>query len=312
MTSVSKQPIGNAAGERFFYIVYNARAGRKKERVQERIEAFFTTRALPYAFVTDLPSFNWGEVQEKREAYYDVRFVAAGGDGTLRLVFQGLWEHDLLDVCSVAFIPLGSANVTALSMRLPFNLTRSLRRAVNGIPQPIDLGLFNRKHIFFIAVSFGALSRISVSASRSLKKRFGGLAYLIHAPVALFRGYRDDMFTMSRSDDAYEPSVRGHSLVICNHLSIAGIEPARGIAVDDAHLHALSLHNTKPLGLLKATYDFYAHQHNTDTLRHSRIQHACYTLEGFTGIVHLDGDELTDVSDTFECRVLPRAAKLVI
>ncbi|MAJ97624.1 hypothetical protein CL644_01970 [bacterium] len=306
MSSESKKHTGDV--KRYFVVIYNARAGRKKEKVRERISDFFVKKNISYE-ITDVDGCLWSEIVAKTKEFDEVRFVAAGGDGTLRLVFQKMWEHDLLSVCPVAFLPLGSANVTALSFKLPFGLRRGLTRAMHGKPKYVDLGLVNEKYIFFIMVSFGTVSRFVVETKRNMKKKFGIFAYLLYLPSLLHHSYEEEKFTIT---DGAQKESEMHSVLICNHLNIAGLTPARGIAPDDKNLHCITLHNKNPLGILRGAHDFYMTTKNSKVLHHTRIQKEKYVFKNFTGEVHIDGDTFTDLGDIVEFRILPHAAKLVM
>ncbi len=305
MSSESKKPIGK--DDKHFIVVYNLRAGRKKEKVRSRIRSFFDKRNLSYEIVEG-ENYNWDEIVRKTDKYDEVRFIAAGGDGTLRGVFQELWEKDSLEKYAVAFLPLGSANITALSFRLPFGLTRALHKAVSGRATRVDLGLVNNKHIFFIMVSFGIASRVVVDTKRHMKKRFGALAYLTSIPSLFMHSYDKEKFEVSSSDLDNEEM---HSIIICNHLNIAGVTPARGIAPNDKSLHCITLHNKTAWGFLKGAYDFYLTSGDSEVLKHRRIQNENYIFKNFSGEVHIDGDEFTGFGNDVEFRVLPHAAKLV-
>ncbi|QSH39697.1 hypothetical protein JXR01_01685 [Candidatus Kaiserbacteria bacterium] len=306
MPSESKKHTGST--KRHFVVIHNAHAGRKKEKTRERISDFFAKRGVSYE-ICDIDSCSWSDVLAKTKEYDEVRFVAAGGDGTLRLVFQKLWEHNLLDLCPVAFLPLGSANITALSFKLPFGLTRALTRAMRGKPKYVDLGLVNETYIFFIMVSFGTVSRFVVETKRNMKKKFGIFAYLLYLPSLLRHSYEDEKFTLT---DAAQKESEMHSVLICNHLNIAGLTPARGIAPDDKNLHCITLHNKNPFGIIRGAHDFYMTTKNSKVLHHTRIQKEKYVFKNFTGEVHMDGDTFTDLGDTVEFRILPHAAKLVM
>lgn len=306
MSQESKTHTGNR--KQYFIVIHNAYAGRRKEKVRERISDFFDKRLVPYEICT-IDECAWGDILEKTSEYDEIRFVAAGGDGTLRLVFQKMWEHNLLDVCPVAFLPLGSANITALSFKLPFGLTRALRRAMLGKPKCVDLGLVNEKYIFFIMVSFGTVSRFVVETKRNMKNRFGIFAYLLYLPSLLRHSYEDEKFTLT---DSAQNESEMHSVLICNHLNIAGLTPARGITPDDKNLHCITLHNKNPFGIFLGAHDFYMTTKNSKVLRHTRIQKEKYVFKNFTGEVHIDGDTFTDLGDIVEFRILPHAAKLVI
>ena len=306
MSQELKIPTGKS--KQHFVVIHNAHAGRKREKTRIRIADFFEKRDISYE-ITEIDGCEWSDIHKKVEEYDEVRFVAAGGDGTLRLVLQGLWEHNLLEDCPVAFLPLGSANVTALSFKLPFGLTRALRRAARGVPKRVDLGLVNEKYIFFIMVSFGTISRVVVETKRNAKKRFGALAYLFSTPSLLKHSYHKEKFTLTGADNR---EVEMHSVIICNHLNIAGLTPARGIAPDDKNLHCITLHNKTPWGFFQGAHDFYLTTQNSKVLTHTRLQEETYMFKDFSGEVHIDGDTFTDLGDKVSFRILPHAAKLII
>ena len=307
MSLVSKIPAGS---DRLHVVIYNAQAGRVRGPILNKLHRFFTKRSLAY-IVTDLSYIDWDDIRNEIKSGRNVRFIAAGGDGTLRMVFEHLWQQELLDSVSVAFLPLGSANIVAFSFRLPFELYRALRKAVGGTERKVDLGLLNEKYIFFIAASFGTVSKFVTASRRGLKSRFGGWAYLMSAHRLLFGNYRKGMFTIQRTD-TQEPDLHAHSMVVCNHLSIGDLRPLRGIAADDGHVHVITLHNRGPFGLARAAYNFFRSTINTPVFKHTPHTHACYTFKNFSGTVHLDGDEYTGIGDTIEIRVLPQVVRLVV
>lgn len=297
--------------ERFFVVIYNAQAGRVKAHTLEQIQDFFRKKKLPHV-VTDLAYCNWKDVRAKLEEYDDVRFIAAGGDGTLRLVLEELWREDLLERCTVGFVPLGSANVAALSFRLPFGLLHALKKAVEGTPRAIDLGLINKKYIFLIAAIFGVASSVTTGARRELKKKLGWLAYVLNFDKLIHGDYKGETFDIEFEEGGEKRKIKSHSMVVCNQLNIGGLKPLRGIRPDDEHLHFVTLHNTSPWGFLQAAYDFFRGRRDTGMLRHRKFKNARCVLRGFKGPVHLDGDAYADLGDTLEFSVLPRAAKLVM
>lgn len=102
--------------------------------------------------------------------------VAAGGDGTLNEVVNGLVRARL--ETSLGVVPLGTANDFAVSLGIPEEIEAALRLAATGTARPVDIARVNRR--CFINVSTGGFGADSShSAGRGLKKRLGGLAYLV-------------------------------------------------------------------------------------------------------------------------------------
>src|SRR5262249_53730094 len=70
--------------------------------------------------------------------------VAAGGDGTLNEVVNGVVAEGLPARCPVGVLPLGTANDFATACGIPADdLTAALLLAAEGTPTPIDLGRVN-------------------------------------------------------------------------------------------------------------------------------------------------------------------------
>ena len=295
---------------RCFFVISNAKAGRSSAGAPARLHDYFEARGLPASFST-VDGCDWNAVVDAVARYDDVRFVVAAGDGTLRLVLESLWTRNLLEKCTVAFVPLGSANVAALSLGLPRSFESALELAVSGTARRVDLGLLNNRHVFFIAAIFGAISSVTVGARREWKERFGALAYLLSADRLLKHNYRDDGFTFSVEEGGRSRRIHSHSMVVCNHLNIGGLRPLRRILFDDKRLDMITLHNTRAWGLARAAYDFFRGRRDSRVLRHRRITNAVCRLDGFKGHVHLDGDEMQLGSGPLDLRVIPHAARFV-
>ena len=105
--------------------------------------------------------------------------VAGGGDGTINEVFAAAYTSRLPAECSLAVLPLGTANDFARSTGIPAqDLTAALRLAATVPARLIDVGLVDGKP-FVNLVSGGFGSRVTVETDPNLKKRLGGLAYAI-------------------------------------------------------------------------------------------------------------------------------------
>jgi lipid kinase YegS len=105
--------------------------------------------------------------------------VAGGGDGTINEVFAAAYAAGMPPGCSLGILPLGTANDFAHAARIPVpDLTAALQLAARVRPRPIDLGLLNGKP-FVNVVTGGFGSRVTVETDPELKRRLGGLAYVL-------------------------------------------------------------------------------------------------------------------------------------
>jgi lipid kinase YegS len=105
--------------------------------------------------------------------------VAGGGDGTINEVFAAAYTSGLPAACSLGVVPLGTANDFAHATGVPVqDLTAALQLAATAKPQWIDVGLVNGKP-FINLMSGGFGSRVTVETDPALKRRLGGLAYVL-------------------------------------------------------------------------------------------------------------------------------------
>jgi len=105
--------------------------------------------------------------------------IAGGGDGTINEVFAAAYVAGLPAACSLGVLPLGTANDFAHATGVPVtDLTAALQLAATAKPRSIDVGLLNGKP-FINLVSGGFGSRVTVETDPDLKRRLGGLAYVL-------------------------------------------------------------------------------------------------------------------------------------
>lgn len=102
--------------------------------------------------------------------------VAAGGDGTINEVVNGLalarWQPRL------GVVPFGTANDFATGLGLPTEPEEAVRVALEGQTVLIDVGRVNRR--CFINVSTGGFgAEATEQAPRETKRRLGPLAYVL-------------------------------------------------------------------------------------------------------------------------------------
>lgn len=106
---------------------------------------------------------------------FDV-IVCVGGDGTFNEVISG---HRLAGSRRpLGYLPAGSTNDFASSLRLSKDLKQAARDLMEGQATPLDLGRFNDRYFSYIA-SFGAFTRASYTTAQSLKNALGHFAYLL-------------------------------------------------------------------------------------------------------------------------------------
>lgn len=186
--------------------------------------------------------------------------VCIGGDGTLNETITGLMT--LPDRPPVGYLPFGSTNDFASSLRIPSAPEEAAALAAEGTPRPLDIGCHNGRYFSYVA-SFGAFTRSSYSAPQSAKNALGHFAYLIEGLKDLdsLRPYRCRIET---EEEVFDGEFIFGS--ICNTTSLGGVvklDPQR-VKMDDGKFELLLLHMPKTpmdlqnliLALTRMQYDY--------------------------------------------------------
>ena len=115
--------------------------------------------------------------------------IAAGGDGTINEVVNGLQEEATLGI-----LPLGTANVLARELGLPLKPEKACQRILEGNHSRIDLGVATnrqgeeRRFTFVAGIGFDA--NVIYTVTPRLKRYFKALAFILSA----FRVYAEEDF----------------------------------------------------------------------------------------------------------------------
>lgn len=133
--------------------------------------------------------------------------VAAGGDGTLNEVINGLAPSTI----PLAFIPLGTTNVFALEAGIPMDIPQACRIALAGAPTPVCLGRADGVR-FLLMASAGFDAEVVHRVDLRLKRYLGKLAYVVSA-LRIFFGPPLPPIELSLEDGS---RLRGHGVIIGN------------------------------------------------------------------------------------------------
>ena len=125
-------------------------------------------------FLTTRPGDGTRIVRDRAKDYDLV--VCAGGDGTLNESITGLMEAGA--DCPIGYIPCGSTNDFASTLKLSMDVVQAARDIMLGAPQEYDLGKWGKRYFSYIA-SFGAFTRVSYATPQNLKNALGHLAYVL-------------------------------------------------------------------------------------------------------------------------------------
>lgn len=125
---------------------------------------------------------------------YDL-VVAAGGDGTINEVVNGLAGSQT----ALATLPLGTMNVWARELGLPLQPRAAAQTLCTWSPRPIDLGRAGDRY-FLLMAGIGFDAAITANIRPDEKRRLGALAYVVRGieEVMRIRGTRAQIWLDGR------------------------------------------------------------------------------------------------------------------
>ena len=114
-------------------------------------------------------------VAEQRAREMDL-IVCCGGDGTFNETVNGVLRSGV--PVPIGYIPSGSTNDFASSMKLSTNPLKAAQDILEGTPFSYDVGKFGSRYFSYVA-SFGAFTQTSYTTPQSIKNILGHTAYVL-------------------------------------------------------------------------------------------------------------------------------------
>lgn len=155
-----------------FIILNPAAKGTKAGPMQKKIEAL---KPRPVLRLTEGPGDAEAMAERAVEQGFE-KIIAAGGDGTVNEVINGLTGSD----AKLGLLPVGTMNVFATELGLPNNLDACWKIIQDGQTRSVDVGRAN-DHYFIQLAGVGLDAQIVLETEKEFRKHFGPLSYLVVA-----------------------------------------------------------------------------------------------------------------------------------
>jgi len=125
------------------------------------------------------------KLAESAKDNYDI-IIAAGGDGTINEVINGMVNSD----ATLVIIPFGSTNVLACELGIPDDPKKAAGLITKGKKIKMDLGYAKtskESRYFSMMLSVGPFAQVIKDTTPKFKKRWGKIAYPLRLIKLLFR-----------------------------------------------------------------------------------------------------------------------------
>ena len=158
-------------------IIYNPTSGREafKKHLPEVLKKLENAGYETSCHATTGPEDATKAARIAVERKYDL-VVAAGGDGTINEVVNGLAELDFRP--KLGIIPVGTTNDFARALHIPRDIEAAADIIAKGDTIPVDIGRMNDKYFINIAGG-GRLTELTYEVPSKLKTMIGQLAYYL-------------------------------------------------------------------------------------------------------------------------------------
>jgi YegS/Rv2252/BmrU family lipid kinase len=291
-------------------IVNPAAAGGRLGREWPELERRLAATGLEADVVLTEAPWHATELASQAVAEGETRVVAAGGDGTVCEVAEGLYRAG---GCELAILPLGTGNDAARTLGLPTSLEDAARLALDGGLRAVDL-IEIGDHVVLNAIGVGLTGDINDRAARL--KGTGRLwvrgikGYLVATLAALFQ-YRRRQVRMVSDGNSLEVSM----LMLAVH---GGPTTGGGFALtpravpDDGLLDACLAEEVGPLGRLAR---LIAAMRGTlgDKAKCHEVQARVLELHFDEPLpAHLDGNAVVLEPPSVRFEVVPKALRVVV
>ena len=143
--------------------------------------------------------------------------VCCGGDGTLNETISGIIRAGA--DTPVGYIPAGSTNDFASTLKLSTNIMQAAQDILEGEPVAYDAGKFGDRYFSYIA-SFGAFTKVSYATPQSIKNALGHSAYVLSG-ISELSQIRKEHIRLEIDDKVVEDDFLFGA--ICNSTSVGGI-----------------------------------------------------------------------------------------
>jgi diacylglycerol kinase (ATP) len=178
-------------------LIYNPVAGQIWQQFQpEMVKTYLEKQGWQVDVEPTQKMGGGAELARKAAAEgYDV-VIAAGGDGTINEVAQGLVHTPV----KLGFLPVGTTNVLAREFKVPLNYEDALAYLPQAESHPIDLGRVNQRY-FLLMAGVGYDAEILMRVNKQLKTVAGKLAVFTSGVENLF--YHKPFALKLRFEDAH-------------------------------------------------------------------------------------------------------------
>ncbi|WAA09176.1 diacylglycerol kinase [Fervidibacillus albus] len=221
-------------------IIYNPTSGREvfRRHLADVIEKMEDAGYETSCHATKGPGDATKAAEEAVQRQFDV-VIAAGGDGTLSEVVNGLAEKPYRP--KLGLIPVGTTNDFSRALHIPRDILAATDVIAKGETVPIDIGRFNEKYFVNIAGG-GRLTELTYEVPSKLKTVLGQLAYYLKG-IEMLPSIKPSQIRMEYDGEVFDGEAMLFLIGLTN--SVGGFEKlAPNASLNDGYFTVILLKKT--------------------------------------------------------------------
>ncbi|MBB3111952.1 diacylglycerol kinase (ATP) [Paenibacillus phyllosphaerae] len=210
-------------------LIYNPTSGREemKRRLPDILQKLERGGIETSCHATESEGDATIAAAEAADRGFDL-IIAAGGDGTLYEVINGLAEKDVRPPLGI--LPLGTTNDFARALGIPKHWEYACDLITQQFTRPIDVGKANNRYFINIAGG-GSMTELTYEVPSKLKTMIGQLAYYMKGLEKMTRLRPTELKLVA--DEIGEIHEEIMMFLICNSNSVGGFEKLAQEAILD-------------------------------------------------------------------------------
>lgn len=286
-------------------LIYNPTSGREemKRRLADILHRLDSAGIETSCHATTGEGDATREAADAIERGYDL-VIAAGGDGTLNEVINGMAGRDNLPPLGI--FPLGTTNDFARALGISKNWEEYCDLVIRGETRPIDVGKANDRYFINIAGG-GTLTELTYEVPSKLKTMIGQLAYYLKGIEKMVSLAPQELIINASG----HPAIHDEFMVflIANSNSVGGFDKiAPGASIDDGLFDVIALRKCNLAEFVRvATLALRGEHINDKRVVHFRTDYMEVVSPGPVQL-NLDGEFGGVLPGTF--RVLPQHLRI--
>ncbi|EHB62614.1 MULTISPECIES: diacylglycerol kinase [Paenibacillus] len=286
-------------------LIYNPTSGREemKRRLADILHRLDSAGIETSCHATTGEGDATREAADAVERGYDL-VIAAGGDGTLNEVINGMAGRDNLPPLGI--FPLGTTNDFARALGISRNWEEYCDLVIRGETRPIDVGKANDRYFINIAGG-GTLTELTYEVPSKLKTMIGQLAYYLKGIEKMVSLTPQELIIQASGQEIIHDEFM--VFLIANSNSVGGFDKlAPGASIDDGLFDVIALRKCNLAEFVRvATLALRGEHVNDKKVLHFRTDYMEVTSPGQVQL-NLDGEFGGMLPGTF--RILPQHLRI--